>query len=332
MGHALTIIRIFFITMCVFGSWLIWYSIPEWESDLWMCLTIGGSIGALTILLDMQLKGFSLRGLSALTFGLAIGSLIAFLLGTSPLFKIAEQHTLYLARLVLFVVCMYLGAVIALRGRDEFNLVIPYVRFVPHEVDVPLVVVDTSVLIDGRIRPICASRFLTAALIIPRFVIDELQRVADSSDPVRQAKGRKGLMILNELKSMPHMDLRIEESALDKREQVDSKLVFVAKTMKAKLMTLDYNLSQLALFQGVECLNINDLAKTLNPEVVVGEQISIELVKQGKEGGQAVGYLSDGSMVVVNEAAKLIGKTVPVEVVSVLPSAGGKMIFAKLLD
>jgi len=239
-------------------------------------------------------------------------------------------QNIYLVRLGLFVILMYLGAVIALRGKDEFNLVIPYIRFVPHGVDVPLVVVDTSALIDGRLVGICESRFLGYGIVIPRFVIDELQKVADSKDPSRQVRGRKGIDTLNQLREMKHVDLRINESSVTARQSVDSKLVFLAQSLKAKLLTTDFNLSQIAEFHNIEWLNLNSLAKAMNPEVMVGDTLTIQLTKPGKDPGQAVGYMIDGSMVVVANAKSSIGKTVTVSVDSIIPSAGGKMIFADL--
>jgi uncharacterized protein YacL len=220
--------------------------------------------------------------------------------------------------------------VIALRGKDEFNLVIPYVRFVPHDVDVPVVVVDTSVLIDGRIAKVCEAGFLNAALVIPRFILNELQAVADSSDLHRQARGRRGLEVLNELRRIKHLDIRIPESEVTKRTDVDAKLVFLAQSMRAKLLTTDYNLAKVAEFHGVPWLNLNLLAKSLRPELMLGETLEVDLVKPGKDEGQAVGYLEDGSMVVVSGGRPLIGQHVTAEVVSVLPTGGGKMVFAKL--
>ena len=294
-------------------------------------MLMGTLISVLVILIDIFLKGFSLRGLTALTFGLFVGWLIALLISVSPLFEFAESRHLYLVRLTLFVICMYLATVVAIRGKDEFNLVIPYIRFVPHGVDVPLVVVDTSALIDGRIAGICASRFLGYALVIPRFVLDELHRVADSPDPQRQMKGRKGLEVLNKLRTMKHVEIRIHESEVGKRQNVDAKLIFLTQSLKAKLLTTDYNLAKMAEFHSLDWLNINALAKALNPELSIGESMIVELVKPGKEAGQAVGFLNDGSMVVVNEAVQLIGRKVEIEIQSILPSAGGKMIFARIL-
>jgi uncharacterized protein YacL len=329
MQKTLLVIRSFFIPLCAAAGWLLCYSIKEWDDYRLLAMTVGLLIGLLVVLVDIMLKGFSLRGLSALTFGLAMGALIAYLIGNSPLFEFADLQNRYISRLALFLISMYLCTVIALRGKDEFNLVIPYVRFVPHEVDVPLVVVDTSALIDGRISKVCESGFLTAALVIPQFVLHELQMVADSTEPHKQARGRRGLDVLNELRRIKKLDIRIVESEVSKRQDVDAKLVFLAQSMGAKLLTTDYNLAKMAEFHGVLWLNLSNLSKALRPELMVGEQLEVELVRAGKEEGQAVGYLADGSMVVVNQARNFMGKRVEVEIISVLPSAGGKMIFAK---
>jgi Integral membrane protein (PIN domain superfamily) len=331
MNRTLFAIRVFFLLLCGAGGWLVCYTIEEWDDKRGVAVTIGLLIGTLVVLVDLLLKGFSLRGLSAITFGLAVGSLIAYLLGTSPLFAAGDPQLIHLFQLSLFVICTYLATVIALRGKDEFNLVIPYVRFVPHEVDVPLVVVDTSVLIDGRIARVCEAGFLNAALVIPRFVLTELQAVADSTDPQKQARGRRGLEVLNELRRLKHLDIRIPESEVTKRADVDAKLVFLAQSMRAKLLTTDYNLAKMAEFHGVQWLNLNQLAKSLRPELMIGETIEVELVKPGRDEGQAVGYLDDGSMVVVGAARALIGQRVGAEITSVLPSGGGKMVFARLV-
>ncbi|HSH09534.1 MAG TPA: PIN domain-containing protein [Oceanipulchritudo sp.] len=341
MNPTLRVLRLFFFLLCLIAGWLISYTVPEWDAYRWVAVFIGAGIGALVILIDVMLKGFSLRGLSALSFGLFIGWACAHLIATSPFFDFPfddmdEASTilvqnLYLIRLGLYVILMYLGAVIALRGKDEFNLVIPYVRFVPHGVEVPLVVVDTSALIDGRLVGICESRFMGYGLVVPRFVLDELQNIADSKDPNRQVRGRKGIETLNRLREMSHIDLRINESSVNNRQKVDAKLIFLAQSLKAKLLTTDYNLAQIAEFHNVEWLNLNALAKAMNPELMVGDTLSIKLTKSGKDAGQAIGYLSDGSMVVVANAREDIGKSIDVAVESIIPSAGGKMIFARKL-
>ena len=331
MDKTLLPIRLVFVALCAAGGWLVCYAVTDWDQYRGVAITVGLCIGLLVVLVDVMLKGFSLRGLSAVTFGIAAGTLVAYLVGASPLLEQGDPTRIYLVRLALFLICPYLAIVIALRGKDEFNLIIPYVRFVPHEVDVPLVVVDTSVLIDGRIARVCEAGFLTAALVIPRFILNELRAVADSSDPHKQARGRRGLEVLNELRKIKHLDIRITESEVTKREDVDAKLVFLAQSMRAKILTTDYNLAKMAEFHGVPWLNLNALAKSLRPELMLGEQLEVDLVKPGREEGQAVGYIEDGSMVVVNDARAFIGRRVQAEIISVLPTAGGKMIFARHL-
>jgi uncharacterized protein YacL len=329
MDKTLLPIRLVFVALCTAAGWLVCYTIREWDQFRTLAAAIGFLIGALVVLVDVLLKGFSLRGLSALTFGILVGLLLSYMIGVSPLLSEGDPQVIYLVRLGLFLICTYLATVIALRGKDEFNLVIPYVRFVPHEVDVPLVVVDTSVLIDGRIARVCESGFLSTALVIPRFILDELRAVADSPDPTKQARGRRGLEVLNELRKIKHLDIRITESAVSKREDVDAKLVFLAQSMRAKLLTTDYNLAKMAEFHGVPWLNLNALARSLRPELMIGERIEVDLVKPGKEEGQAVGFNEDGSMIVVNAGRPFIGRRIQAEVISVLPTAGGKMIFAR---
>jgi len=331
MNKTLLAIRIFFIALCATASWLVCYSVQEWDNRRLLAIMIGLMIGTLVVLVDLMLKGFSLRGLSAISFGLFAGSIIAYLLGVSPLLEKGDPAIIYLVRLALFVICTYLGTVIALRGKDEFNLVIPYVRFVPHEVDVPLIVVDTSALIDGRIARIYETQFLGAALIIPTFVLTELQTIADSPDPVKQARGRRGLQVLNELRAIKNIDIRIHQSDVARRQDIEAKLVFLAQSMRAKLLTTDTNLAKMAQFQGVPWLNLHSLENALRPELVIGESIAVDLVKIGKEDGQALGYLPDGSMVVVNNARAYVGKRVTAEIIGTLPSGGGKMIFTNLL-
>ena len=331
MKKTFFLFRLFFLLLSLLGSLLIWYVAQDWS--LWLVLIVGMGIAILVILTDVLLEGFSLRGLSAITFGLAIGALIAYFLENSPLFEPLKYdpdlaQMLFLVRLALYVISMYLATVVALRGKDEFSLVIPYVRFNPQNIESQLVVVDTSALIDGRIAAICESKWMGHALLIPRFVLNELQGIADSSDTIRKEKGRKGLDVLNRLRQMKHVDLRIHESDVERAEAVDAKLVFLAEAMKAKLLTTDYNLAKMAEFHGVEWLNITSLVKALNQEVSIGTRVSLELVRAGKDAGQAIGYLPDGSMVVVNGGRAQVGHEVRVEVDSVVPSSGGKMVFA----
>jgi uncharacterized protein YacL len=325
-------IRVVFVAVCAAAGLLVCYTVREWDEYRLKATLVGLGIGVLVVLVDIMLRGFSLRGLSAITFGLGVGTVISYLIGNSPLFRDGDMQIIFLVRLALFIISTYLCTVIALRGKDEFNLVIPYVRFVPHEVEVPLLVVDSSALIDGRIARVCETGFISAALVIPSFVLDELRFVAESSDVYRQARGRRGLEVLAALRKLPHLDLRIQTSEVEKREDIAAKLVFVAQAMKARLLTTDYNLAKLAEFHGVGWMNLNTLAKALKPELVLGEVLEIQVMKVGKEEGQGVGFLEDGSMVVVSGARERIGQMVTVEIMSVLPSSAGKMVFARLLD
>ncbi|MGH8028744.1 MAG: PIN/TRAM domain-containing protein, partial [Arenimonas sp.] len=308
MNKTLVVIRLIFLVVCVVTSWLLCYTIREWDQYRGRAMLVGLLLGVLMILVDVLLKGFSLRGFTAITFGLAIGALMAWLVSSSPLLDQGDPAIIYLVRMVLFLVCTYLATVLALRGRDEFNLVIPYVRFVPHDVDVPLIVVDTSVLIDGRIARVFETQFLSAALIIPTFVLTELQNIADSPDPVKQARGRRGLDVLNDLRKLKHVDIRIHQSEVIRRQDIEAKLVFLAQSMRAKLLTTDRNLAKMAQFHGVSWLNLHALENALRPEIVIGESIELDLVKLGKEEGQAVGYLPDSTLVVVNHGRPYIGK------------------------
>lgn len=332
MNKTLLPIRLVFIALCAAAGWLVCYTIRDWDNYRGLAVFIGLAIGSLVVLVDIMLRGFSLRGLSALTFGLAAGSLIAYMISRSPLLREGDPQIIYLVQLALFLIVTYLATVIALRGKDEFNLLIPYVRFVPHEVDVPLVVVDTSALIDGRIVRICQTGFLSSALVVPRFVMTELQAIADSNDSQKQTRGRRGIEMLGELRKIKNLDLRIHESEVARREDIDAKLVFLAQSMKAKLLTTDYNLSKLAEFHGVPWLNLNMLGKAMRPELVIGEVLEVELLKPGKEEGQAIGYLEDNSMVVVNGGRQHIGRIIAVEITSVLPSSAGKLVFACVVE
>ncbi len=340
MDKTLLPIRIAFVLICAAAGWLVSATTLAGDDRRALPIAVGLAIGVLVVLVDFMLKGFSLRGLSAMTFGIGLGLLVAHMFSISPLLEISsdplgprglEPGTIYLIRVALFVICPYLATVIALRGKDEFNLVIPYVRFVPHEVDVPLVVVDSRALIDGRISRLCESGFMSAALVIPRFVQAELQRVADLPDPTQQARGRRGLEVLGELRKIKNLDIRVTDSEVTKEEHVDAKLVFLAQSMGAKLLTTDYNLAKMAEFNRVAWLDLNQLAKALRPELTVGNSVEVDLVKPGKEEGQAIGFLEDGSMVVVNAAKAYIGKRVQAEIISVLPTAGGKMVFTRLI-
>ena len=192
-------------------------------------------------------------------------------------------------------------------------------------------ILDTSTIIDGRIADICASGFIEGTLIIPRFVLRELQNIADSADPLRRARGRRGLDMLNKIKEgTDKVDVEIYEVELEENEKVDTKLVQMAKRIDAKIITNDFNLNKVAQIEKVAVLNVNDLANAVKPAVLPDEQMIVKVMKEGKEPGQGIGYLEDGTMVVVDGGKSYMGKEIRVVVTSVLQTAAGKMIFAKV--
>ncbi len=315
---------------------------PPVPYQYWYGAGIGLIIGAAMIWVDNALKGVSLRGFSAATFGLALGGLVSWLLGTSPLLSFigpknldgtltqeAQQVRLGV-QIALFLVCAYLGMVMALRGKDEFNLLIPYVKFTPTDTFNQLLVVDTSVIIDGRIADICETGFIEGTLIVPRFVLRELQYIADSADPLKRARGRRGLDMLARMQKNQKIEVKIHENEVPEVNDVDAKLVLLGKMLNAKVITNDYNLNKIAELQKVHVLNINDLANAIRAVVLPGEELSVRLVKEGKESDQAVAYLPDGTMIVCNQARRLIGQQALIVVSSILQTSAGRMVFAEL--
>ncbi len=291
---------------------------------------ISGAIAAcVVIILELILKRFSVRGLGVLCIGLLLGGVIGNVIGRSFLLFIEEPaHSI--AQLGVTLVFSYLGMVIAYRGRDEFNVLIPYVNFSRQNKLEQLIVVDTSVIIDGRILDVCETGFIEGRLIIPRFVLLELQNIADSSDSLKRNRGRRGLDILNKLQENPGLEVKIHEADFPDISEVDSKLVKLAKILDAKIFTNDYNLNKVAELQQVRVLNINDLAKALKPVVLPGEMLNVRIVREGKEPDQGVAYLDDGTMVVVNDGRNKIGQRLNASVTSVLQTSAGRMIFAEI--
>lgn len=188
---------------------------------------------------------------------------------------------------------------------------------------------DTSVIIDGRIADICKSGFIDGTLLIPNFVLEELQHIADSSDALKRNRGRRGLDILNRIRKELDVKVKIEEKDFPDIQEVDSKLVRLAQELSGDIITNDYNLNKVAELQGVKVLNINELANAIRPVVLPGEEMEVQVIKDGKEIGQGIGYLDDGTMIVVENGRRYIGQTIPVIVTSVLQTAAGRMIFGK---
>ena len=323
MKVTLLFVRLFFII----GSTLIGYSIGESINSGEVGLAVGAGFSIVIILLEMMMQRVSVRGLSSMVFGLVLGLLMAKIVSNAfSLFPI-DKSVLSLTNIILTLSFCYLGAALALRGRDEFNIIIPYVKLKKESEISEVVVLDTSAIIDGRILDICKTNFLEAKLIAPRFVLRELQIIADSSDSIKRQRGRRGLEILHSLQR--EVNITVEEEDFPEISDVDAKLVRLAKLIGAKIVTVDFNLNRVASLQGVKILNINELSNVLKTVVLPGEKLEIKIIKEGKEHNQGVGYLDDGTMVVVENGRKLIGETLSVTVTSALQTQAGKMIFAK---
>jgi uncharacterized protein YacL len=291
---------------------------------------IGMFIALVIILAEMGMRRVSVKGLSSAVFGLILGLIMAKL--TTEAFSLAPfpPETLSALRVSFTLILCYLGMAIGLRGKDEFNIIIPYVRLRRQDQMQEMTVLDTSVIIDGRILDIYKTNFLEGRLIIPRFVLRELQQIADSTDPMKRQRGRRGLEILHTFQKDAGQNITIHEEEFPEIGEVDAKLVRLAKALEAKILTVDFNLNRVAGIQGVKVLNINELANALKPVVFPGEHMQIRLIKEGKERNQAVGYLEDGTMVVVEDARRLLGQEVRVAVTSVLQTQAGRMIFTKI--
>jgi uncharacterized protein YacL len=290
-------------------------------------LAVGCGFSLVIIILEMMMRRVSVRGLSSMVFGLLLGLLMAKIVSNAFLLFPMEGAVRSLTNIILTLSFCYLGAALGLRGRDEFNIIIPYVKLKRQGEVSDLAILDTSAIIDGRILDICKTSFLETRLVVPRFILRELQAIADSSDSIKRQRGKRGLEILHAIQTEINIVIQ-EEDFLDVQE-VDAKLVRLAKLLEAKIITVDFNLNRIASLQGVKILNVNELANALKSVVLPGEDLEIKIIKEGKEYNQGIGYLDDGTMVVVENGRKAIGSMHLVNVTSVLQTQAGKMIFAK---
>lgn len=322
----LSFIRVFFLIM----SGVVGYYVGSLLQQPAPGATIGLLCGLLLIFIEMSMRRVSVRGLSSMVFGLLLGvfmaKLLADILSLIPLGDFVHS----VSRVILTLVFSYLGAVMALRGKDEFNIIIPYVKFRRQDVKDGVVLLDTSAIIDGRITDIYKTNFLVGRLVVPRFVLHEMQALADSGDDIKRERGRRGLELLRLMQEDPKMDVHIHEDDLTGSEPVDSKLIRLAKMMDARICTTDFNLGRTATLQGIDILNVNELVQAVKSVLFTGDKIEVKLIKEGKEAHQAVGYMDDGTMIVVSDAREMIGREVRVGVTSVLQTQSGKMIFAKI--
>jgi uncharacterized protein YacL len=324
VDKALLVIRIVLLVLFSLAGFFFFNS-RGWPT--WAGLLVGFGVAALLIYGEIKLQGRSGREILAGVLGLILGLLVAMLLGWVILQIPALQdypHRFYVV-IAMALVLGYLGTVVGIRKRGEIRL-----SGRRHgEVASPKIL-DTSVIIDGRIADISESRFIEGKLVIPKFVLDELQQIADSPDALKRNRGRRGLDILRKMQLRKDLEVVVDEFDPGGSDEVDAKLVKLARERGGRIVTNDFNLNRVAELHGIKVLNVNELANALKPVVLPGEEISVRVMKRGKEQDQGVGYLNDGTMVVVEGGSGLINKAVSVVITSVLQTAVGRMIFANL--
>lgn len=270
------------------------------------------------------------------SIGLIVGLIIAFLL-SQPFYNLNISYVGTGVSILLYLLFGYLGVRIATTKKEDMAWSIfnkknsgSLTKQLRNKQKSCPKILDTSVIIDGRIADICRTGFIEGQIVIPEFVLEELRHIADSSDGLKRNRGRRGLDILNRLQKEEYVDVTIEKKDFKDVSEVDTKLLKLAEVLDGKVLTNDYNLNKVAEFQGVEVLNINELANAVKPVVLPGEEMTVQVIRDGKESGQGLAYLDDGTMIVVEGGRKYIGETITVIVTSVLQTAAGRMIFAKL--
>lgn len=329
----LNVIRMFFLLLAGFIGASV--AMGEATHIWWFGSLVGIGFASLVIILDILLRHLSIRAFSHGTFGLLIGLLCAWLVTRIGFFQAGWVEQFQLAgnifNLAIFLGFGFIGVMLALRSkREEFSLLIPYVRFRQDSLQDLPTLLDTNVVIDGRIPGICDAGFLGGTLVIPRFVLDDLQKMAESSDDIKRSRGKRGLDSLNQMKSSDRMDISIHEEAFESGLSTDAKMVQLADLMDARILTNDTNLGNVARVKGINVLNLNELSLALRPIVSPGDELFLELVKVGRDDHQAVGYLPDGTMIVVNQGKPYIGATRHVVVAGAVQTSAGRLIFAEL--
>ncbi len=306
--------------------------------DYMAIFVIGVSVAVLVIAVEWLTPKKSLNALAGIFFGILVGALISWAL--SPVIEMINdvwnlglaEATVKIAKWIMSICICYLAVSMVIQTKDDIRFVIPYVEFSRQTKGMRPLVLDTSVIIDGRIADIAETRLFTAPLVVPRFVLNELQVIADSPDKMKRNRGRRGLDILNRMQSSNAVDVQIDDTpppGVDPKAEVDHKLVAFTKNCDGRLITNDYNLNKIAQLRGVDVININDLANAVKTVVLPGETMQVRIVKPGEEARQGIGYLDDGTMVVVEDGRDHISETVQLTVTSALQTSAGRMIFGK---
>jgi uncharacterized protein YacL len=300
------------------------------EDSFWPAALMGAALGVLAIVLERRIERISLKRLIGVAFGLVAGLASAALVSVVLASVADSSNAIHFTQIVCLLLFAYMGAVTGAAKGELLNLSALGGLFGSEtEVRTNQKILDTSVIIDGRIADIADTGFFDGVLVVPQFVLHELQMVADSADSMKRNRGRRGLDILHRIQKMAHVKVQIVNDDFPQVREVDMKLIELAKLYQCKIITNDFNLNKVAHVRGVEVLNINELANSLKPIVLPGELMRVFILKEGKEYNQGVAYLDDGTMVVVDNARRMISKTVDISVTSVLQTTAGKMIFGK---
>ncbi|MDI9433196.1 MAG: TRAM domain-containing protein [Planctomycetota bacterium] len=309
----------------------------NWAS--WWAVVISGlGLMVFFLLLDVLTPKRKLTAVAGVFFGLLVGMLITAVLGLA-VDMIGETYNIPLApqanlaiKWMLGIGICYFTISIVMRTKDDFRFIIPYVEFAKQVKGSRPLILDTSAIVDGRIYDLSESRLFDAPIIVPRFVLNELQLIADSSDKLKRNRGRRGLDVLKKMQSSQVIEVEIDETAIAETEEakgVDQKLMVFSKAHNGRLVTTDYNLTKVAQVRGVDVVNINDLANSLKVVALPGETMQVKIVKPGEEADQGIGYLDDGTMIVVEGGRNKIGRDVQISVTSSLQTSAGKMIFGR---
>ena len=329
MSWEMLAVRAIFIIVLMASS----YSLRPFNLTSLLSLVVGGLLGIFFVLFEMRLEKASLRRLIGAAVGSILGMLGALMMSHLLNLTSIEKSTLSFLQITLLLLMAYVGLIVGANKGDLLNLAALGGLFSgERQPRKHYKIMDTSVIIDGRVADVCETGFVDGILIIPQFVLRELQLIADSSDSMKRNRGRRGLDILQRVQKMGTVQVQIVEDDFPQVRDVDMKLIELAKLYEGKIVTNDFNLNKVAQLQGLPVLNINELANALKPVVLPGEVMRVFILKEGKEYNQGVAYLDDGTMVVVDNAKKMISKTIDISVTSVLQTTAGKMIFGKYED
>lgn len=326
MSWEMISIRAVFVFAIITAS----YHIRPYHLGTINSILLGAGLGALFIVIEMRLEKTSLKRLIGAAVGVTLGILAALMISHLLSLTAFERNSRSFVQVTLLLLLAYIGLVVGANKGDMLNLAAMGGLFSSErQTRRTSKILDTSVIIDGRIADVCETGFVDGALIVPQFVLRELQLVADSSDPMKRNRGRRGLDVLQRMQKLTTAQIQIVEDDFPQIREVDLKLIELAKKYEGKIVTNDFNLNKVAQLQRVPVLNINELANTLKPVVLPGEIMRVFILKEGKEYNQGVAYLDDGTMVVVDNAKRMISKTIDISVTSVLQTTAGKMIFGK---